>query len=84
MSFWCLQIDQKPMKFLFCKDLFPSLYKKRLNQKKNALYFVFNYLNIVLFFLFCLFLEARAEILTKILLLFLVDLKAPKGHFEIN
>ena len=36
--------------------------------------------------IFCLdlFLEARAEILTKISLVFLGDLKTPKGHFEIN
>ena len=34
------------------------------------------------FFLLNLVLEARAEILTKIV--FLVDLKTPKGHFEIN
>ena len=30
------------------------------------------------------FLESRADILTKIFISFLVDLKAPKGHFEIN
>jgi hypothetical protein len=35
-------------------------------------------------FLFNLFLEARAEILTKILLVYLLDLKTSKGHFEIN
>ena len=37
-----------------------------------------------LIFWFNLFLEARAEILTKISLVFLVDLKTPKRHFEIN
>ena len=36
------------------------------------------------FFLFDLFLEARTEILKIISLVFLGDLKAPKGHFEIN
>ena len=35
-------------------------------------------------FWFDLFLEARAEILTKISLVLLVDLKTPKGDFEIN
>ena len=37
-----------------------------------------------MFFWFDLFLEARAEILTKILLVFLGDLKTPKAHFEIK
>ena len=36
-----------------------------------------------LFFWFDLFLEARAEILEKILLFFLEDLKTPKEHFKI-
>ena len=35
-------------------------------------------------FWFDLFIEARAEILTKISMVFLVNLKAPKGHFEMN
>ena len=37
-----------------------------------------------LFFWFDLFLEAKAEILEKISLVFLEDLKTPKGHFKIN
>ena len=36
------------------------------------------------FFWFYLFLEARAENLTDISLVFSVDLKTPKGYFEIN
>ena len=36
------------------------------------------------FFWFDIILEARAEIFIKFLLLFFVDLKTPKGHFEIN
>ena len=39
---------------------------------------------LTLLFLFDLFLEARPEILTNILLVFLVDLKTPKVHFKIN
>ena len=35
-------------------------------------------------FLLDFFLEARAEILEKISLVFLEDLKTPKGHFEMN
>ena len=31
-----------------------------------------------------LFLEARAEIIEKISLVFLEDLKTPKGHFKIT
>ena len=40
--------------------------------------------SLTLLFLFDLFLEARAEILTKISLFFLGDLKTAKGHFEIS
>ena len=37
-----------------------------------------------LLFLFDLFLEGRAEILEKLSMVFLEDLKTSKGHFEIN
>ena len=40
--------------------------------------------SLTLLFWFGLFLEVRAEILTKKLCFFFVDLKTPKGHFEIN
>ena len=40
--------------------------------------------SITLLFWFDLILEARVEILTKISLVFLVDLVTPKEHFEIN
>ena len=40
--------------------------------------------SLTLLFWFDHFLEARAENLTKILLVFLVDLKTPKSHFGIN
>ena len=40
--------------------------------------------SLTLLFWFYLFLKARAEILEKISLFFLVELKIPKGHFEIN
>ena len=40
--------------------------------------------SLTLFFLFDLFLEAWAEILEKISLVFLGDLKTTKGNFEMN
>ena len=44
----------------------------------------FYFAPLTLLFWFYFFLEARAEILEKILLVFFEDLKTPKGHFKIN
>ena len=70
MSFWSLQVDTKTNK-IFYKDLCPGL-KREVDSKINigTLSFL-NYLKIDqlgLFIQFNLFLEARVEILTKILL----------------
>ena len=43
-----------------------------------------NWYNKVFIFWFDLFLEARAEILKKKIVGFLVETMTPKGHFEIN
>ena len=68
MSFWCLQISQKNNEIFVRISALAS--KKGPNQKnKDTLFF---YLRIIWLrtFLFDLFLEARAEILTKISLFF--------------
>ena len=61
--------------------------KMRSNKKIRELYTAiiggFYFGSPTLLFWFDLFLEARAEILEKIVG-FLGDLKSPKGHFEIN
>ena len=81
MSFWCLQISQKTNKNFSRISALAS--KNRSNQKNKGTLYVPLIDDIVLTLLHY-FLEASAEILTKILLVFLVEMKTKKGHFEIN
>ena len=85
MSFWCFQISQKIREFFSRISALAS--KNRSNKRIRVLYTTNRRILFWLsygFFLFDLFLEARAEILEKKLWIFLGDLKTPKGHFKIN
>ena len=83
--FGVFKSPKKPTKFFSRISALAS--KKRSNQKKGALnttnWRILFWLSYTTFLIY-LFLEARAEILEKVLLVFWVIWKAPKGHFEIN
>ena len=79
MTFWCLQIDQKLNEI--CVRISALASKKRSSMKKIGRFY---FDSLTLLFWFVLFLKARTEILTKILLVFLVDLKTQKCPFKIN
>ena len=72
MSFWCHRLDQNTNKIFSKISALAS--KKMLNQKKwgHFIHLIreFYFDSVTLLFWFDLFLEARAEILEKILLVF--------------
>jgi hypothetical protein len=74
MSSWCFQISQKTNESFSRISALAS--KKRSNQKNRGTCHLipliggFYFDSLTLFFLFDLFLEARAEILEKLLLIF--------------
>ena len=84
MSFQCHRLDQNTNNFFLRIAALAS--KNTLNQKRIKALYLFLLFKIYLirdFFWFDLFLEARAEILKKILGI-LVQMMTLKGHFEIN
>ena len=90
MSFWCLQISQKNNE-IFSRISALASKRCRIKKKIGELYtpnWGFYFDSLTLLFWFELFLEARAEILSKSLQefrwFFWGDLKTAKGHFEIN
>ena len=76
-SFWCLQIDQNQNEMFIRISALAS--KKRLNKKKGTLYhYDFNLTPL------SYFLEARAEILTKISLVFLAIWRHQKDMSKLT